>query len=276
MADCQVEWTSEQLCSQPAMERIPDGWKVLDCMDMKPARVLLLILLISCLFGCQGTGGYVPVADSGERVSSRSGQRVHVVRAGDTLYSIAWNYGLDYRDLARMNGITAPYTIFIKQRLKLSGATKSVQQKPASQSSKPTQAKSAKAPAPKAKPEKLSWSWPIQGKVVKGFALKGDVNKGVDIAGKNGLSVKSAASGTVVYAGGGLRGYGKLVILKHSANYLSAYGNNSEILVKEGDTVDRGKTIARLANAGGVEPQLHFEIRLDGKPQDPLKYLPRQ
>jgi lipoprotein NlpD len=237
-----------------------------------------ILLMTLVLTGCQGTGGYVPVADSGERGSGKSVRHTHVVSAGETLYSIAWKYGLDYRDLAKTNNISSPYTIYVKQRLKLTGQKTSSSRKVSSprKTSKASKPSLASAPARTATKVELRWKWPINGKVVRRFALKGDINKGVDISGKDGQKVNSAAAGTVVYAGGGLRGYGKLVILKHSDNYLSAYGNNSEILVKEGDTVSRGKTIARLAASGGNDPLLHFEIRRDGKPEDPLKYLPRK
>lgn len=125
----------------------------------------------------------------------------------------------------------------------------------------------------------VKWYWPLNGQVVNGFSLQGNINKGLDIAGKNGQPVASAAAGTVVYAGGGLRGYGKLVIVKHSDHFLSAYGNNSDILVKEGDKVRHGKVIAKLGSnglEGSGKQVLHFEIRRDGKPEDPLKYLPKR
>lgn len=128
----------------------------------------------------------------------------------------------------------------------------------------------AKAAAtPKAGPD---WSWPTEGKVLKAF--DGNASKGVDIAGKLGDPVLAASGGKVVYAGAGIRGYGKLVIIKHDGQFLSAYANNSQILVKEGQAVTKGQKIARIGQVEGGEPLLHFEIRRQGKPTDPIKFLP--
>ena len=114
------------------------------------------------------------------------------------------------------------------------------------------------------------------GEIVAGFALSGKVNKGVDLRGKLGESVLSAGDGVVVYAGGGLRGYSKLVIVKHSDRYLSAYGNNGAIYVKEGDKVMAGEKIAVIGSSGSKIETLHFEIRRNGKPENPLTYLPKR
>ncbi|MDK1022932.1 MAG: peptidoglycan DD-metalloendopeptidase family protein [Gammaproteobacteria bacterium] len=245
-------------------------------------KYLSIMLILSATAGCQETGGLVPVVETGERKSVWSNQSVHEVRAGETLYSIAWRYGMDYRELAKSNNIESPFTIFVKQRLKL---------RPSKPGYKNTVGSNRgmklvkKAPV-ETRPRKqvisasgVKWYWPLDGKVVNGFSLQGNINKGLDIAGKNGQPVTSAAAGTVVYAGGGLRGYGKLVIVKHDDHYLSAYGNNSDILVKEGDKVRHGKVIAKLGSNGSDgsgNEVLHFEIRRDGKPVDPLGYLPKR
>lgn len=118
----------------------------------------------------------------------------------------------------------------------------------------------------------LEWSWPGGGKVLATF--NDSTNKGVDIAGSVGDPVLAAGAGRVVYVGSGLRGYGNLVIIKHNASFLSAYAHNSEILVKEGQAVQKGQKIAALGNSDADRPKLHFEIRRQGKPVDPLKYLP--
>jgi len=120
--------------------------------------------------------------------------------------------------------------------------------------------------------ERLDWGWPAQGKTIGVFSEA--TNKGVDIAGKLGDPVIASASGKVVYSGTGLRGYGKLIIIKHSANYLSAYAHNNNILVKEGQAVVKGQKIAEVGSTDADQPKLHFEIRRQGKPVDPLKYLP--
>lgn len=235
--------------------------------------------MVSTLAGCQQSGDLVPVVETGQKKSSRSNHSVHVVRAGDTLYSIAWRYGMDYRDLAKLNNIDPPFTIFVNQRLRLGSARPGPKKARESDRKAKPATKTSVAIQPKqqaASQVGVEWYWPLDGKVISGFSLKGDINKGVDIAGKNGQSVASAAAGIVVYAGGGLRSYGKLVIVKHSDHFLSAYGNNSEILVKEGDKVRHGKVIARLGSDKPGAEVLHFEIRRDGKPEDPLKYLPRK
>ncbi len=125
--------------------------------------------------------------------------------------------------------------------------------------------------ATSAEDEHLTWIWPAEGKVVAGFDEK---NKGVDIAGKAGQQVVAAGSGKVMYAGSGIRGYGNLVIVKHSNNLLSAYAHNQSILVKEGQTVNRGQVIAEMGSSDSESVKLHFEIRQQGKPVDPIKFLP--
>ena len=121
----------------------------------------------------------------------------------------------------------------------------------------------------------VNWSWPAGGKVLGGFSDK-SARKGLDIAGQTGDPVVAAAAGKVVYAGTGLRGYGKLVIIKHDAKFLSAYAHNDRLLVKEGDSVSKGQHIARLGSSDSDRPKLHFEIRRQGKPVDPSRYLPKR
>ena len=122
-------------------------------------------------------------------------------------------------------------------------------------------------------PDQLDWAWPAKGKIVAGFSETANL-KGIDIAGTAGEPVRASAAGRVVYAGSGLRGYGKLIIIKHNATYLSAYAHNREILVKEGQQVTRGQKIAEMGNTDADQVKLHFEIRRLGKPMDPAKYLP--
>jgi lipoprotein NlpD len=121
--------------------------------------------------------------------------------------------------------------------------------------------------------DKVDWLWPTSGKIVTGFSDTANL-KGIDIAGKAGQPIFASAAGKVVYAGTGLRGYGKLVIVKHNNTYLSAYAHNRDLLVKEGQQVTRGQKIAEMGNTDSDEVKLHFEIRKLGKPVDPLKYLP--
>ncbi len=193
----------------------------------------------------------------------------HWVDSGETLYSIAWRYGLDYRQLARINRLEEPFRLQRNQRLSLdiAGAVK-----------QPSRSRKRTAPAKPVKPSASSvaktvfdnrWQWPATGRVVKGFS-KVKNHQGIALAGAARRPVKPAAAGVVVYAGEGLRGYGKLIIVKHNDLLLSAYGHNAKLNVKEGAVVEPQTQIALAADAG----QVYFEIRRDGQPVDPLSYLP--
>ena len=232
------------------------------------ALLAVLLLLSGCGFG----GGYAPVFSSGEE--RRASIRLHTVRQGETLYSIAFRYGLDYKQIADANGIVKPYTIFANQKLRLVRKAAPVAKKIKKSTPKVAAKKSSNASPKKSQDSNIDWRWPVAGNVIKPFSLSGDINKGVDIAGRLGESVMAAAEGVVVYAGGGLRGYGKLVIVKHSDKYLSAYGHNRSIRVKEGQKIKGGQVIAEIGSSGTDREMLHFEIRRDGKPADPLIYLP--
>jgi lipoprotein NlpD len=228
------------------------------------------------------------------------------VQSGDTLYSIAWRQNLSYRQLASWNGIRPPdYKIYPGQRLRLkppamrrtvpgriqqppvspparSASTPSVKLKPASTSAQQSEkqlavvSKSTKSDRV-AKSLKLVWDWPTKGKVVQTFSAASDNRKGIWINGRMGQPVTAAEAGKVVYAGNGLVGYGNLIIIKHDRSYLSAYGYNSKLLVKEGERVKKGDAVAHMGapNTGG-QPVLHFEIRRHGKPVNPLPMLPKK
>lgn len=224
------------------------------------------------LSGC-GNTGTVPVRDGSNGVAPN----YYRVKAGDTLYSISWRYHLDYKSVAAVNKIKAPYTIYVGQNILLRGKKSSEvddgikHQASAKKKSARTDIASSRLVVPN---EKLRWQWPIEGEVIKEFSLSGTINKGIDIKGSSGQRVNAAADGTVVYAGGNLRGYGKLVILKHNNRFLSAYGNNQEIRVREGEKVRGGQVIGTLGASTSLAEMLHFEIRLDGRPQNPFNYLP--
>ena len=228
---------------------------------------LVLLLVVFLITGCAGLPPIYTVA---------GGTGTYVVRKGDSLYSIAFRYGLDYKSLARINGVRPPYTIYVDQLIRLRVSAKSPKKDSApvaTQSSTRPPSKVSKAPpAPSALV--ASWRWPLKGEVINRFSLAQPVNKGIDIAGDIGDTVRVAADGVVVYAGGNLRGYGQLVIVKHNDSFLSAYGNNEKMLVKEGEKVKAGKSIARVGKTAANVEMLHFEIRQDGKPVDPLRYLP--
>jgi lipoprotein NlpD len=258
--------------------------------------------------------------------------RIHVVQKGDTLYSIAFVNGVDYRDVAEWNDIDNPAEIKIGQQLQLripvAGTSKTanaprpimdsqVSERPiagvksypkvgklaytesalaqaerlqndsstvASAPVATTPRPAVAAPTPKPvvstpRPERvddeapLDWGMPTSGKLIAGYS-ETDNRKGVDIAGQKGQPVVASASGKVVYSGSGLRGYGKLIIIKHNKTYLSAYAHNDTILVKEGQSVSKGQKIAEMGSSDADQVKLHFEIRKMGKPVDPAKYLP--
>lgn len=267
-----------------------------------PLWLVLLMLAsfsMTALVGCNTSEIY---RDSAYNSPVTWGQ--HKVRKGETLYSIAMRYNRDFRELGDANGIAAPYRISAGQIIRLdrrgkapSSTASAPSQKPEGSargsSSPPTTATAPtkREPAPKvtrkpdtnARLEKqsqtvsdINWRWPHVGTVIAKFSASGKVNKGIDIAGNSGDPVRAAAEGNVVYAGNGLLGYGNLIIINHNEHYLSAYAHNRRILVSEGENVRQGQTIAELGDTGTDGNKLHFEIRRNGNPVDPLPYLPKR
>ena len=250
-------------------------------------RVLLGTLLL--LNACGGQQAVAPVRSSTTVVQPKLGQ--HIVQRGETLYSIAWQYGFDYKTLAEWNRIKPPYRINQGQRLNLipSGAnaqTKSVP-RPATATRNSDTASGKQTPgqpsssasanddvAAAVAPVKITWMWPAKGDLLATFTS--GATKGVNIAGREGDPVNAASAGRVVYSGSGLVGLGELVIIKHDETYLSAYAHNKQRLVQEGDQVKAGQTIAQMGRTGTDRVMLHFEVRKDGKPVNPLQYLPKQ
>ena len=224
-----------------------------------------------------------------QRPAVTTGQ--YAVRRGDTLFSIAFRYGWDWKALAARNNIAAPFTIVPGQVIRFdgrsgtqpaggstttvvsssSGSKTTVIKRSATAASAPA----AVAPMP-AGPAPKGWGWPSNGILIGKFSSNGSLNKGIDIAGDLGQPVLAASDGSVVYAGSGLRGYGELIIIKHSDTYVSAYGHNRRLLVREGQQVKVGQTIAEMGSTGTDRVKLHFEIRRQGKPVDPLQFLPRR
>ncbi len=253
-------------------------------------------VLLSCLFltGCAYDSFHYSDLDpdssqpSGAKVQTVPSSGVHRVKSGETLFSIAFSYGLDYRNVADINGIDSPYVIYPNQKIRLSGTPKSRSVASSSSSTAPPKAvtknstskvNSSTKPVSTVKvPDKKvsDWRWPVSGSVIKSFSNAGVSSKGIDIRGKEAEHVKAAADGVVVYAGNGLIGYGNLVIVKHNEVYLSAYAYNERILVKEKQTVRVGDSLAVIGGKGSERPMLHFEVRRDGQPIDPLKVLPKQ
>nr|WP_160083218.1 peptidoglycan DD-metalloendopeptidase family protein [Pseudomonas sp. 8AS] len=265
------------------------------------------------LAGCSSTSStQVQVVDRNhgaggqaqQRPQARGGQ--YIVQRGDTLYSIAFRFGWDWKALAARNNIAAPFVIRPGQIIRFDqpgASAPSVAQasqpavvvpatQAASRPAKPATASTPSQPVTAGKPPLAAtpapgkiepvarsakgWAWPTNGVLIGKFSSNGSLNKGIDIAGELGQPVLAASDGSVVYAGSGLRGYGELVIIKHSDTYVSAYGHNRRLLVREGQQVKVGQTIAEMGSTGADRVKLHFEIRRQGKPVDPLQYLPRR
>ncbi len=193
----------------------------------------------------------------------------HIVRSGETLFAIAWRYGKDPDDVARWNRLGDGSLIHPGQVIRLTPPAGATTQ---SGSSRPS---SSPKPLPKlpAQPPP-DWSWPTAGRVNVDFGGKPGTGTGVLINGESGQPIRAAASGRVVYAGSGLIGYGQLIILKHNDTYLSAYGYNKSLLVKEGQAINKGQQIATMGEGPERKPRLHFEIRRNGKPVNPRQFLP--
>ncbi len=268
-----------------------------------PALLAGLILLASCA----APRGPATVGELAQPPSREL--RLHIVSPQETLYSIAFRYEKDMRELARINGIAPPYLIYPGQRIYLlaeaapaprsvaastgsSPAQPAPRQQPAPSPSQGGAAASGSAPADTAPTRTLeqsqrvasavlptqvsNWAWPNQGRVVQAFGRGDPPSRGISIGGTAGDPVSAAAAGVVVYSGAGLRGYGNLLIVKHSELFLSAYAHNSELLVREGDSVRQGQVIARMGTNPEGRAALYFEIREDGNPVDPIRFLPRR
>lgn len=317
-----------------------------------------IFLLSLFLAACSSTPNRAPIVErhptspksASLQVAKDWRPQVYTVRKGDTLFGIALEFGLDYKDLAKWNGVANINKISTGTELKLyppreqavtrpldmtsppavTSPLKSAEgavdaqkiplgctscanantavlksqplgtelpysdqallklqpsapqpptpvQQPIQQSvQQPVQQAETRTPAPGTEEvDGIDWSWPAKGRVVSGFSETSNL-KGIDIAGTMGEPVEASASGKVVYTGSGLRGYGKLIIIKHNKTYLSAYAHNSKILVKEGQSVSKGEEIGEMGNTDANQVMLHFEIRRFGKPVDPMNYLKTQ
>lgn len=229
----------------------------------------VLVPLVVILTACAGA----PVADGD----------FYTVRSGDTLYSLGRAFGQSYHDIARWNRLSDKDDIQVGQVLRVkppgksgsaqTAARKAPEAKPSGR--KPATAPVKEAEAPVAAPatiERLNWTWPAQGKLTQ---ASGSNQKGIDIGGVAGQPVWAAESGKVTYAGHGIRGYGNMIIVKHTASLLSVYAHNKSIMVKEGQTVNRGQQIADMGDTDSNTVRLYFEIRHNGKPVNPLPLLPK-
>lgn len=254
---------------------------------MKVLGTVTLVTIATLLTGCISGREFVSVEEKFSKGQTVTG--FHLVERGDTLFSIAWRYGIDFRELANANSIASPYVIYPGQKIDIRNIPKSQPSTKVAAVEKPSKPspkkQSVSRPEPKisqippekpADPAETDWKWPSNGRLIGYFSTKKPVNKGIDIDGSLGESVLAAAAGTVVYAGQGLRGYGNLVIVKHNETSLSAYAHTSRILVSEQEVVKAGQKIAEIGSTGTDKVKLHFEIRRNGKPVDPLRYLPER
>jgi lipoprotein NlpD len=296
----------------------------------KNYSLFLMAASLAVLTACTTTPRQAPVEEKSVPLPSappkvapveepKDKEGYYTVRKGDTLIRIAFDRGLNYRELAAWNNLSNPDDIKVDQVLRLTppegvqtaavptppqiektpppprksapkgekrpysdSAVAELQKSDERAEKAPVVASLAPAPAPAAPPapamsaedRELSWAWPSDGRVVAQFDE--GKNKGIDIAGRAGQQVLAASAGKVMYAGSGIRGYGNLVIVKHSNSLLSAYAHNRAILVKEGDVVRRGQAIAEMGDSDTDTVKLHFEIRQQGKPVDPSKFLPNR
>ena len=263
----------------PASRISPWGW---------PSSAALGLLLFTAIL-VQGCGSLEPAPVDSRDLGSAVPPGYHRVRAGETLYAIAWGQGLDYHRVADWNGVSPPYTIYPAQLIRVippdtaeapprapakGGQAGKVASRSDAKPATPTKSSARSGADPPVPSGKLRWQWPVVGKVVQTYRNGDRTRQGIRIAGSPGEKVMGAEAGSVVYSGSGLIGYGNLIILKHNKDYLSAYGFNRKLLVKEGDTVARGAQIAELGQGPGGEYLLHFEIRRAGSAVDPLPLLP--
>jgi lipoprotein NlpD len=263
------------------------------------------------LNGCGPSWSPVDKRAGGARDYQMTEDGYYRVRRGDSLYVIAFNFGLDWRDIARWNGINAPYVIYPDQQLRMSApeprnpavATTRPAQTPKGSTSRdasaagttagpkrsteavsdaagrPAPPPTATAPVrsePQRHPDPGRWLWPTEGRVISGFKANDPARNGIEIGGREGQPVVATAGGEVVYSGSGLIGYGELIIIKHSDRMLSAYAHNKRRLVAEGQSVAAGETVAEMGRNDRNQALLHFEIRVNGTPQDPMRFLPNR
>lgn len=216
------------------------------------------------LAGCAGPAPFeVPPRRSPEAAGGPIPE-YHVVRPGETLYRIAGRYGRSVADLARWNDLGDGSMIRVGQRIRLRPPDGGLS----------SQAGPVRSQAPLPAEPPPGWQWPVSGPVVATFGQSRVTASGIQLGGALGAPVRAAADGVVVYSGRGLTGYGALVIIKHNESWLTAYGHNQALLVGEGERIRRGQEIARMGEGPGRRPLLHFEIRRNGEPVDPLAWLP--
>ena len=257
------------------------------------ARIVLSIGVVLALAACSSAvvrDGDKPTGVRRVASSTPKPGASTLVQRGDNLYRIAISNGITVHDLAAWNDIPLPYTIYPGQRLRL------YPQSTAGRSPSTAATRRAAAAATKSHPRTavprasaaipavatvpiasgIAWRWPADGQLISRYVVGEPTRQGIDIAGSGGASVHAAGDGVVVYSGSGLVGYGELIIIKHNDAWLSAYGHNRNRLVNEGQLVKGGQQIAEMGRSGAARDMLHFEVRYNGKPVDPLQYLPKR
>ncbi len=273
-------------------------------------RLAIPVIISAIVAGCASTHKKpvtqaIPVVSKPNKPKlTQAAPPTYRVKTGETLYSIALRFDKDYKELARINELDEKYTIYVDQQLRLDTAdadspapsavvasktvnnTKPIVATPLSATTSTTSVKKPVEAVVKNTPSvgsnvqaisksgSLNWGWPVSGQLLKRFSSEGVGSKGIDIAGKRGDIVKASADGVVVYAGEGLVGYGKLIILRHNDEYITAYAHNDRLIAGEGQRVKLGQNIAEMGSTGTDRDKLHFEIRYKGKPIDPLTILP--
>ena len=272
---------------------------------MKKASGLLILSFSILIAACSSRKAPAPIVEIYQGKTFRDVKKssysahTYTVEKGDTLYTISWKSGQDYRDIAKLNGIRPPYNIFPGQRLTLKKSSRSIVKRSNNGTGLSSNSKSNQVVDPPKKqaygksnatvtkevttssgsefPSKIAaWLWPTKNTVTRGFSNTEHGNKGLDFNGSLGSPILATAAGKVVYTGDALRGYGKLVIVKHSDSFLSAYAHNDSILVKEQQWVRAGQKIATMGKSGSDTVKLHFEVRYKGQSIDPLRYLPKR
>lgn len=224
---------------------------------MPPSRALLVCLVALLLAAC---------ASAPQRPAT------YTVKRGDTLYTIAWRHRLDYRDVAKWNGIGRDYVIHPGQVIRLYPSSRNA---PAASSARAAAPPPDRSKAPIPNQDRVSWQWPVSGGTAT-LTSRPNGGQGLTISGRAGEQIRAAAAGRVVYTGSGLLGYGRLVIIKHNETYLSAYGHTQAVTIREGETVYAGQSIATMGQGPQGSPMLYFEIRVHGAPGNPLTLLPQR
>ncbi len=235
-------------------------------------RNFLLIITLFFIYACSTTDGKYNSSSFG----SRKAPSTYIVKKGDTIFSIAWIYGLNPKDIQRKNHLSNPNRIFVGQRLYLRNVKKGSiaenrhQAKQIGKKVYPSKRRTQSYTQPRVI---ANWVWPMKGSVLRNFNPNKIGANGIRIAGKTNQAVSAAESGVVAYKGNGLNGFGNVIIIKHNNGLLSVYGFLSKTYVKKGQRVKKRQRIGRVGVAANKQRMLHFEVRRNGKPVNPKAYI---